>query len=490
MRSVNWFLTAAVLSSGCTGGMGVPTMEGRQGMLSKTAIAAKCKEAAEEHLKPFVVEWDATDLASFEAKASEGTVLVRYEGCDLVPLYECSGSRRFGGYGTPHFTSGTVQGFDMKNEGELYANLPLGAVKLSGRVEAGEDLHLKYFVSGVATSSRDALYQGELKELPGCETATHYVWAYNLGAFELSSRERSGGSVEAGAYGVGLGGKRSTEEAQVGQGGDLKSCTSQEQRACRVPIRFALRPIKAGEHPAGGLAAGPPGAPTGAPSGSPGDGGASGREVVAVAESVVSLFQSANQKLLEKFDGEGCLRDMEQVFRLDPRQRDNVVYKKTHIRCLMRAGRCDEGSADYRDLIAAEDNKRIKTDAKLDEEVREEANRYCSAGSAKNDADAVMRASREMGELSHQDADACKTKFALIAGRFGKLTRDDRDARNRGRQALQSGVRCVLTHAGCDAAYPLFERYTQLDRPNAADFVQLAKRDWPSFAKGAKVECK
>src|SRR5262249_18309923 len=118
---------------------------GREGMLSTTAVAQKCREAAKGHDRPFVVEWDATDLATFEAKAARDTVFVRYDGCNLEVVDGCADAvspGRFGAYGTPQFTSGTTQGFDVKNQGELYAKLPLGAASLSGKVAAGETLHL------------------------------------------------------------------------------------------------------------------------------------------------------------------------------------------------------------------------------------------------------------------------------------------------------------------------------------------------------------
>jgi hypothetical protein len=151
---------AALLLLAC-GGAGVhPAMQGKEGMLSSTAIAKKCEEAKEGHDRPFVVEWDATDLASFEAAARQRTMFVKYEGCSLKVLYECRDPNvlsRFGAYGSPDFTSGAVQGFDIRNQGELYAKLPLGASTLSGRLHEGEALHLKYFVSGVATSSRESV---------------------------------------------------------------------------------------------------------------------------------------------------------------------------------------------------------------------------------------------------------------------------------------------------------------------------------------------
>src|SRR5678816_3375350 len=83
------FILIAGAIAGC-GGAPPPTMEGRSGMLSRTAVAQKCGEAAQGHDRPFVVEWDATDLASFEAKAARDTIVVKYEGCKIDVLYGCS----------------------------------------------------------------------------------------------------------------------------------------------------------------------------------------------------------------------------------------------------------------------------------------------------------------------------------------------------------------------------------------------------------------
>jgi hypothetical protein len=202
---------SCLVFAGCAGGVPAPTMEGRQGMLSRTAIAQKCEAAAEGHDRPFVIEWDATDLATFEAKARQTTIVVRYEGCELVPLYDCTSASSigtFGAYGVPELTSGTLQGFDVKNQGELYAKLPLGAASLSGRLEAGESLHLAYFVSGLASSSRDSLYRVDVDQHPACRDATHFVASYALGAFELSSSANSAGSAEASGFGAELGGSR------------------------------------------------------------------------------------------------------------------------------------------------------------------------------------------------------------------------------------------------------------------------------------------
>jgi hypothetical protein len=166
--------------------------------------------------------------------------------------------------------------------------------------------------------------------------------------------------------------------------------------------------------------------------------------------------------------------------------------KIVYIRCLMRAGRCDEGKKDFRDHLASRDAKRIKTDEMLDKEVSVEANRYCPPSTATNDADFVIRAAREMGELSHKDGKSCRAKFDEIASRIVKLDRKNRDhsrARADGRRALESGVRCVVKNDGCAAAFPLYAKFVRIDRPNATDAAEIAKKDWPGFAKRAGAEC-
>lgn len=468
---------------GCGGGAPPPAMQGREGMLSRTAIAQKCDEAAREHLRPFVIQWDATDLADFEAKARSGTILVRYEGCKLVPLYECSDpSRPFGSYGTPVFTSGTVQGFEIANEGELYGKLPLGAVQLSGRVQAGEKLHLEYFVSGVASSSRDALFRAEVDRLPSCKDATHYVSAYNLGAFELETSEAQSGSVEASGFGAGVGASKASSESRLGHGGKIESCSTQEQLACRVPIRVELRAIRPGEAPAAGAAAPRPAAPPDA------------SDAMARADAfrqVGELMTDAAHKLNDQKDGAACLDDIARILKLAPEMRSHKVLAMLRARCLMRAGKCDEGTRDLRDHLAAEDSGRRKKDEDLDREAREWSNRECASREAANPADHVIRAARELQEAFPKDARTCRARFDEIGANMKRLGRSDpfeRTADGRGGRVLPPLVACVAREEGCAAGKQLFERWLSIDNPRLNDTRKAAEREWPRFARREKLD--
>jgi hypothetical protein len=413
-------------------------------MLSTTTVAQRCQEAARGHDRPFVVEWDATDLATFEAKAARDTVFVRYHGCDIEVVDGCADAvspGRFGSYGTPQFTSGATQGFDVKNEGELYAKLPLGASQLSGKIAAGESLHLKYFVTGVAIDSRAAVYEAELAGVRACAGATHWVSAYNVGAFELSSTEQSSREGSAAVAGD----SRSHAQATVASAGDFTSCSTQDQRACRVPIRLALRPILPGSDPAG--------APVRAPEAS------SDRGLVSAgggspAEQAKALWEDAERKH-DAGDGKACLDEANRALAFDVHLGDSADFKELRARCEMAAGQCDQGTADLRATLAAADTRREEPDSRLDMMAREASNEECSSGTAKNDADFIQRAARELeaaASVVTPDGPRCKALIDGITAHLKTIKTGDASfndhAYARGTSVYERAAACVAASSG------------------------------------------
>ena len=60
-------------------------------MLDDTAVGKhRCDSGSDP--SPFVVEWDATDLATFEGSAARDLVFVKYHGCELELMRGCSDS--------------------------------------------------------------------------------------------------------------------------------------------------------------------------------------------------------------------------------------------------------------------------------------------------------------------------------------------------------------------------------------------------------------
>jgi hypothetical protein len=460
-------------------------------MLSATAAAQKCQEAAKGHDRPFVVEWDATDLASFEAKAQRDTVVVRYKGCEMEVLHQCSDAvvaGKFGSYGTPQFTSGTEQGFEIKNEGELYAKLPLGAARLSGRISGGEELRLKYFIAGVASSSREALYEEDLKRIPGCAGATHFVWGYNLGAFELITKQNSAVEASAGIEVASVGGKRSHEESVAGKGGNLRACETQDQRGCRVPIRLGLRPITPGTNPVAEAA------PAAADAQATGAG--------TPAEQAQAMWKHA-EELLDKGDGTGCVAAMDKAMSLDMRLMDQHKFKLERAQCQMAAGKCDDGTKDFRAALAAADTKRELQEFQLDRRTREVANKRCPSATARNDADFLERAVRELkAAATVNDGPRCKALSQAITERRvalqkeGTADKPDFDLRERAdnlaSNSYETAAVCVVKSTKkCNDGLPIMKSACKVMQGTMVAACESASAaGWKRTLEFSKPECK
>jgi hypothetical protein len=226
-----------------------------QSRLMDESFAAQNACNPEENNRPFIIEWDATDMSSFESLAAKDIVIVKYEGCKLRILDACVGASIRGSdsaYKPPEWTSGSLETLDINNEGELYAKLPLGQATLGGRVAGGERFHMEYFVSGTVSASRDAVYRGDFAGNPDCDAATHFVYGYNLGAFALGSANEISSEVGGSVYGFGAGGSHEKGRTAEKKGGDLSTCTpsATEVAGCKTPIRLNLRSIRDGETPA------------------------------------------------------------------------------------------------------------------------------------------------------------------------------------------------------------------------------------------------
>jgi hypothetical protein len=444
-------------AAACGGATPPPTMAGKEGMLSESAIAQKCGEAAKGHDKPFVIQWDATDLASFEAKAKKGTVVVRYEGCKLEVLETCTRNEAggaLGEYANPEFTTGGEQGLDVKNQGELYAKLPLGAASFSGRVTAGENLHLKYFVAGVVSSHSTEVFKGDLARAKGCASATHFVSSYNLGAFELDVAEKN--SVEAegsSVMGASAGGKRSHEQSSVARGGDVAKCRETDNRSCRVPIRLVLRSLSEGTS-AASAQLGPDGKPVSAVTAGV---LAQVKGTEASTDEIVRLSQQVNDRF-NRGDGAGCVQAYDEWVRAGGKF---GLTPKTRAWCTMMAGKCDDGSRELRQYLASEDTNHTRRDEDLDREVRQDANRRCPYDQTKSEADALIRIRRDIGVASQAKNTArCKELFDAAEKRMTNVTNDRDGGASEGRSALDSGYRCIAANTTrCSELRPIFVRW-------------------------------
>jgi hypothetical protein len=300
-------------------------------LIEETTVGKHRCPTADGEIRPFVVEWDATDLADFEARAARDIVFVELQACTLKVLTRCvdqSVRGKYGAYRAPQWTSGGVESFEIEDETKLFTELPLGAVSLAGHVRRGERLRLRYFVSGVTDATRSAVHHAELADNPHCKGATHFVHSYNLGAFELgSTRHRSeGGSAKVLSAGAGAEHRRDVDVLK--RIGVLESCRGESAKdtlTCRVPIRLDLRPLAPGM---------PPDAPAPAAATAPAN---------PTTQDMLTAGKLRNEALskLTRGDGAGCLRDLERAREIDPDT--DHIQGQLWAQCTMRAGKCDAG---------------------------------------------------------------------------------------------------------------------------------------------------
>lgn len=447
-------LVGSVLVSACGGG--TPAKDAKAS--DKTfAGQNRCNEKNAD--RPFIIEWDATDQSSFQSHAANDVVFVSYHGCEMKVLDGCrddSVRGSAGSYAPVVFTSGGVETIDIHDQSELYAKLPLGAATLGGRVEKGEKFHMEYYVSGTRTATRDKLFKGELAKNPKCASATHFVYAYNLGAFALASKSSLKGEVSGSYFGFGAGGKKEQTSSAEKKGGELAACkgdSATEVETCKVPIRLTLRELSEGANPDKSAAKAPE---TDAALNLAGKLQATTDKEKAAA----GHLDSANVKKASK-DGKGCLAELDQHDTLDPRQLSTnpASGKIAGLRgeCLMLAGQCDAGKAHFRKAVQATKADEVGPD-RLDKIVEAEGSLYCT-GDNLNPRDQFLRAQQTLTQgafVQKKTVAECQAALDTIIKLRTTVKRKDADDAIPEKPMTSIAVpalQCFAKAGDCAAAY-------------------------------------
>jgi hypothetical protein len=403
---------------------------GQSNLMEKTfAGANKC--SARKHERPFVIEWDATDMSSFESLAGGDIVFVKYEGCDLTVMDSCkddSVKGSLGAYKAIDWTSGSVEKIDIANEAELFAKLPLGVASLGGRVEAGEQFHMEYFVSGTRTATRAAVYAPDLSKNPGCRGVTHFVYAYNLGAFALGSQKHLKGEAGATVWGIGAGASSKSVSSAEKKGGVLTACrgdSAKETDTCKVPIRLTLRAIEGAENP--DLAAQQaPETPTARSLAGKLD------AKIKQGEQAEARWNAAKERMLAG-DGKACLKELDARDRLDPKTSNLSTNPSSHFayfraRCVMLSGQCEAGKAQLRKALQATWGNKASPEM-VDQATDTEVRQSCQ-GASMTPRDQLIRAASDLGTgaMSTTDAATCSKAWATVKRLAPQVkARDDQD---------------------------------------------------------------
>jgi hypothetical protein len=469
--------TLAVFAAACGGSAGSAapgtksaTDVASNGMSQSFAGQNKCNPKNAD--RPFIIEWDATDMSSFESRAANDVIFVKYEGCDLKVIDSCvndSVKGSFGSYKPVEWTSGSLEALDINNSGDLYAKLPLGAASLGGRVEGGEKFHMEYFVSGTRTATRDTIYRGDLASVKSCKGATHFVYAYNLGAFALGAQSNLKASVGGSAFGFGAGGDRSSSSKADKQGGLLSSCrtdSASEVQSCKVPIRLTLHEITEGQSDDATAAQAPD---------TPDAMNLAGKlQATTKKEHDAADHADTARTKMSSRDGAGCLAELDQHDKLDPRPIGMSTNSGSYLavmrgQCLMLAGKCDAGKQVYRKALEKMAGANMDA-SQLDKGTDAVAGMNCQGGSM-SPRDQLQKASMELQNgafISKKTSAQCQAAYDVIK-RVGPTVkpRDDDDATavDNMKNVKMSAPRC-FAHAGdCDSAI----RVMKEQMPNQSD---------------------
>jgi outer membrane protein OmpA-like peptidoglycan-associated protein len=204
----------------------------------------KCGVAKSQE-RPLIVEWPSADRLELESKARQGIVAVRYVGCEMDVLERCSVPAKY------NYVGGTRKQdeLDINNEDDLYANLPVGAAKLEGRLERSGKLTVKMDLVGRYESERASVRVDELQG--DCAGATHFIYGVTLGAFDFYAGGEAQVGGSAGVGSAGAGGHSQADGTSITKDGDPDACSKSTEddkvppSGCRALIRIEVVPLAA-----------------------------------------------------------------------------------------------------------------------------------------------------------------------------------------------------------------------------------------------------
>lgn len=459
---------AALTLAACGGGaVQAPAVssprESGQSSLMDTTFAGKNKCNPKSHDRPFVVEWDATDMGQFESISTNDVVFVKYEGCELRVIDSCrvdDVKGTLGSYKPVDWTSGSVEKIDIGNEADLYAKLPLGAATLGGRVSGGERFRMEYFVSGTRTATRPAVFKADVDKIPGCRGATHFVYAFNLGAFALGSTKDLKGNVDATMWGIGAGAGTRSKYAADKRGGLLESCRAEGAKdlsTCKTPIRLTLREIEAGADPSAAAATAPE---------APAALNLAGKVDAKMkrSEKAQALVDTALERRTAK-DGKACLAALDGADRLDPRPQvvstsTRSYWSSVRAQCLMLSGQCSAGRQMLRKYMESSAGDQMSAE-KVDQYVDAIAGTTCQGGNL-SPRDQLLQAHNALrqGTEGKKDVAYCKSAYERVSA-LAK-TVEPRDADDTVVSAAKNtdhafdAAQCLARAGDCKASWEMY----------------------------------
>lgn len=232
-----------LMGTGCPNKKGTPAEQlAKPPDLASETGQAKCGVRASA-AKPLVVEWPGADRAALEARATRSLVAVRYEGCEMEVLTNCTVDGEY-----------SYLGLNMKREGvriksmdELYAQLPVGAVALEGKLERTGQLNVDMVIIGRKESEQVEFTERDLQGR--CDDATHVITGITVGAFSFyaGADAKIGAGIKVGN--IGAGASSGAQREVLKQDGNEDACLAASQDdadappGCGALLRVEVVPI-------------------------------------------------------------------------------------------------------------------------------------------------------------------------------------------------------------------------------------------------------
>ncbi len=203
--------------------------------------------AVRPQTEPDLMAWDSGSRLKLAGLRQEGVVAVRYQakGCNVeLEVLPCVA-------GSPKsYSFQAYSANDHKvahNASELFAELPLGAARLSGKLRGNRAVRTDYMLAGqYKLPTGDSFKASDLRgPREVCGRATHVVSAMHVGAFAMAAGESRAMEASASLLGAGTSGSTSADVERLGDEGDAEACkASQKERkengGCAVPLRIGL----------------------------------------------------------------------------------------------------------------------------------------------------------------------------------------------------------------------------------------------------------
>jgi hypothetical protein len=205
-------------------------------------IEVGCKLGGQ--VAPLTVEWPSTRRAQLEDQIAAGLMIVKATECEITLLSQCSLERP---YGYRAVTPKTEQ-VTINNENELYANLPVGAASLRGKLAQRGQLTVDMTIVGRFSTPPGSLYEDMLKG--SCQGATHAITGVSVGAFELATGAAVGAEGGVAVMGAGAGAKHQQSRETLSRDGDASIChqagaaDEKPPRGCSAVLRIELTPLE------------------------------------------------------------------------------------------------------------------------------------------------------------------------------------------------------------------------------------------------------